>query len=351
MTDHIDIVSELEGLAPEFEKTLAQANTMEALEAARVEILGRKGKIARIMSEMPKLAPDKRPAAGQAANSAKEKCAALFEARKQELEAAEEQAKLARFDPSMPGRQFWKGSLHPVTIVTEQLCSIFTRMGYEIASGPEVEIDRYNFEALNMPPEHPARDMQDTLYITDKILLRTHTSPVQVRTMLSRKPPLAIVAPGKVYRRDSDLTHSPMFHQVEGLMVGKNLSMADLRGTLLAMVREMFGKTTSIRFRPSFFPFTEPSAEVDISCVICGGSGQLQNEQCRVCKGTGWVEILGCGMVDPAVYAAVGYPSDISGFAFGLGVERIAMLKFGINDLRVFFQNDLRFLRQFSRWC
>ena len=199
-----------------------------------------------------------------------------------------------------------------------------------------------------MPPEHPARDMQDTLYIDERTLMRTHTSPVQVRTMLARKPPLAVIVPGKVYRRDSDLTHTPMFHQIEGLMVGDGISMAHLRGTLTAFVRAVFGGHTNVRFRPSFFPFTEPSAEVDISCCICGGAGHVNGEPCRVCKTTGWVEILGCGMVDPAVYASAGYPDDVSGFAFGMGVERVAMLKYGIGDLRMFFENDVRFLGQFA---
>jgi phenylalanyl-tRNA synthetase alpha chain len=212
-----------------------------------------------------------------------------------------------------------------------------------------VEIDYYNFEALNMPPEHPARDMQDTLYVTEKVLMRTHTSPVQARTMLARKPPLAVIAPGKVYRRDSDITHTPMFHQIEGLVVGEGISMAHLRGTLTAFVRAVFGAETQVRFRPSFFPFTEPSAEVDISCCMCGGKGHIGDAPCRVCKTTGWVEILGCGMVDPAVFEAVGYPADVSGFAFGMGVERVTMLKYGIGDLRMFFENDVRFLGQFAR--
>ena len=216
------------------------------------------------------------------------------------------------------------------------------------APGPEVENDFYNFESLNMPPEHPARDMQDTLYIDERTLMRTHTSPVQVRTMLARKPPLAVICPGKVYRRDSDLTHTPMFHQIEGLMVGDGISMAHLRGILTAFVREIFGGSTQVRFRPSFFPFTEPSAEVDISCCMCGGAGHVDGEPCRVCKTTGWVEILGCGMVDPAVFEAVGYSPEVSGFAFGLGVERVAMLKYGIGDLRMFFENDVRFLGQFA---
>ena len=241
------------------------------------------------------------------------------------------------------------GPLHPTTLVTEEICQIFQGLGFDVASGPEVEIDYYNFEALNMPPEHPARDMQDTLYVTEKVLMRTHTSPVQARTMLARKPPLAVIAPGKVYRRDSDRTHTPLFHQIEGLVVGEGISMAHLRGTLTAFVRAVFGAETQVRFRPSFFPFTEPSAEVDISCCMCGGKGHIGDAPCRVCKTTGWVEILGCGMVDPAVFEAVGYPADVSGFAFGMGVERVTMLKYGIGDLRMFFENDVRFLGQFAR--
>lgn len=345
----MDLMAALEDLAPELEKGLAQADSLEVLEDLRVEFLGRKGRLAAIMSQLPSLALGERPAAGQVANRVKGRCNELFAARKAAIEAGREAGLLARFDPSMPGREFWQGSLHPTTLVMNEVCGIFQGLGFDIVSGPEVEIDHYNFEALNMPPEHPARDMQDTLYITETVLLRTHTSPVQVRTMLEARPPLAVVAPGKVYRRDSDLTHTPMFHQIEGLMVGDGISMAHLRGTLTAFVRAVFGADTRVRFRPSFFPFTEPSAEVDISCCICGGSGHAGGETCRVCKGTGWVEILGCGMVDPAVFAAVDYPPEVSGFAFGLGVERIAMLKYGIGDLRMFFENDVRFLAQFGR--
>ena len=344
----MDLITTLEGLVPELEKGLDRASSLEELENLRVDFLGRKGRIAQIMAQLPQLAPQDRPAVGQAANRVKESCNALFDARKAALEAGREAAALARFDASLPGRTPWRGSLHPTTLITEEICGIFKGLGFDVASGPEVEIDRYNFEALNMPPEHPARDMQDTLYITDTVLLRTHTSPVQVRTMLARKPPLAVVVPGKVYRRDSDLTHTPMFHQIEGLLVGQDISMAHLRGTLTAFVRAVFGGATRVRFRPSFFPFTEPSAEVDISCCICGGEGHVNGEPCRVCKTTGWVEILGCGMVDPAVFAAVGYPDEVTGFAFGLGVERVAMLKYGIGDLRMFFENDVRFLGQFN---
>ena len=344
----MDLISALEGLVPELEAGLAQAADLDALEALRVDVLGRKGRIAQIMSQLPGLAPESRPAVGQKANSVKERCNALFEQRKAALEAGREAAALKRFDPSIPGRAPWRGSLHPTTLVMEEICGVFKGLGFDVASGPEVEIDYYNFEALNMPPEHPARDMQDTLYITDKVLMRTHTSPVQVRTMLTRKPPVAVVVPGKVYRRDSDLTHTPMFHQIEGLLVGQGVSLAHLRGTLTAFVRAVFGAATEVRFRPSFFPFTAPSAEVDISCCLCGGKGHVNGEPCRVCKTTGWVEILGCGMVDPAVFEAVGYPADSTGFAFGMGVERVTMLKYGIGDLRMFFDNDTRFLCQFT---
>ncbi|MDE5832757.1 MAG: phenylalanine--tRNA ligase subunit alpha [Desulfovibrio sp.] len=345
----MDLIEELEKLEPGLATGLAVAETDEELETLRIEFLGRKGRLANIMSRLVSLSPEERPKVGQIANRVKERCQKLFATRKAELDALKERDELARFDPSMPGRDFWEGTLHPVTLITEEICDIFIRLGYNIASGPEVEIDRFNFEALNIPPDHPARDMHDTLYISDTVLLRTHTSPVQARTMLAKQPPLAVIAPGKVYRRDSDLTHTPMFHQIEGLRVGANITMGDLRGTLLYMAREVFGRKTKIRFRPSYFPFTEPSAEADISCAVCQGAGELGGETCRVCKGTGWVEILGCGMVDPAVYEAAGYPPDSTGFAFGLGVERIAMLKYGINDLRLFFENDIRFLKQFGR--
>ncbi len=344
----MDLINSLKNLGLDFEKAVNAAATPDALEDLRIEYLGRKGKLAEIMSQLPKLDPSLRPAVGQKANEIKVECQQLFEAKKGNLAKESEARTLSRFDPTLPGREPWQGSLHPVSLVIREVCGIFGRLGFDVASGPEVEIDRYNFEALNMPPEHPARDMQDSLYITDSTLLRTHTSPVQVRTMLARRPPIAIVAPGKVYRRDSDLTHTPMFHQIEGLMVGKDITMAHLRGLLQAFIQNVFGRHTKIRFRPSFFPFTEPSAEVDISCMICGGKGEINGAPCRVCKGTGWLEILGCGMVDPNVYESVGYAGDISGFAFGMGIERIAMLKYGINDLRIFFQNDTRFLEQFG---
>ena len=345
----MDLLMELEGLIPELQTGLDQASDLQELETLRVDFLGRKGRVAKIMQRLPELAPADRPKLGQAANAVKARLTELFDAKKNALDNAKEAAFVARFDAGMPGVMPWRGSLHVVTKVMEELCSTFRAMGYDIVSGPEVETDFYNFEALNIPKDHPARDMQDTLYVTDNILLRTHTSPLQARTMLSRKPPVAVVAPGRVYRRDSDLTHTPMFHQVEGLFVDSHVTMADLRGTLTAFMREVFGPQTRVRFRPSFFPFTEPSAEVDISCVMCGGKGHVHGNTCRVCKGTGWVEILGCGMVDPNVFDLVGYDKEaVTGFAFGLGVERIAMLKYGIGDLRMFFENDVRFLAQFA---
>ncbi len=344
----MDLLSALDSLVPELKEGLGAAASLSDLEALRIDFLGRKGRVAQIMSQLPSLDPSMRPAVGQKANEVKNALNELFDSAKAELDAKGEALALARFDATLPGRAPWQGSLHPTTLVMEEICDIFKKLGYDIMSGPEVETDYHNFEALNLPPEHPARDMQDTLYVSDNVVMRTHTSPVQVRTMLQKRPPLAIIAPGKVYRRDSDITHTPMFHQVEGLLVDKNVSMAELRGTLTAFMRGVFGPKTDVRFRPSFFPFTEPSAEADISCCICGGKGHIGADVCRVCKGTGWVEILGCGMVDPAVFEAVGYdPEEFTGFAFGLGVERVAMLKYGIGDLRMFFENDVRFLSQF----
>jgi len=344
-----ELTQRLESLARELEGALGQASSLDEVEEQRVLFLGRKGQLAQVMTKMAGLSKEDRPVVGRVANEVKERMTGLFEDRKTALVQEIRNRELALFDVSEPGRTPDLGTLHPVTMVTREICDIFTGMGFEIVTGPEVENDFYNFEALNLPPEHPARDMQDTLYINESILMRTHTSPMQARTMMDRKPPLAVIAPGKVYRRDSDLTHTPMFHQIEGLLVDTKVSMADLRGVLTAFVRQVFGHGTKVRFRPSFFPFTEPSAEVDISCVMCGGKGRVDGAPCRVCKETGWVEILGCGMVDPAVYAKVDYdPEAWTGFAFGLGVERVAMLKYGIGDLRMFFENDTRFLGQFG---
>lgn len=346
----MNLCEQLELLAPEFEKALAGAADMQALEELDIAFLGRKGRLAQLMSRLPELAPAEKPAFGKAANTVKNRLNELFEAKKAEFEALSEAASQASFDPTLPGRLPWQGTLHPITLVMEEICQVFTSLGYEVISGPEVETDFNNFEALNFPHDHPARDMQDTLYMSDGIVLRTHTSPMQVRAMMAKgTPPLAVIAPGKVYRRDSDLTHTPMFHQIEGLLVDKKVSLAHLRGTLTTFLQKLFGDSVKVRFRPSFFPFTEPSVEVDISCIICGASGRVGSEPCRVCKTTGWLEILGSGMIDPAVFAKVGFdPDQCSGFAFGLGVERVAMLKYGIGDLRMFFENDLRFLSQFS---
>jgi phenylalanyl-tRNA synthetase alpha chain len=313
----------------------------EQIQSATVRYLGRKGKLTRFLRTISSLPAEQRPAAGKKANEAKAK---LEDAFKEALTKFEVAAKgiAERIDVSLPGRPAPSGSLHPITQINEEICDIFLNMGFEIAEGPEVELDYYNFEALNFPKDHPARDMQDTFFVSDNIVLRTHTSPLQIRTMEKQAPPVRIIMPGKVYRCDSDLTHTPMFHQVEGLLVDENVSFGDLKGTLTAFVHQMFDEQTSLRFRPSFFPFTEPSAEVDILCVICRGKG------CRVCSQSGWLEILGSGMVHPALYENVGYDATrYTGFAFGMGVDRIALLKYGIDDIRKFFENDLRFLKQF----
>ena len=348
-TELTSFLEGLDGLAQDCESRRGQAHSLKELEELRIEFLGRKGKLAQAMQKLGGLDNVDKPAGGKKANEVKGRITALIDSWEAEMNAAEASEALGRFDPTMPGRKPWAGSLHPVTLVMDEICDVLTSLGFEHAAGPEVENDWHNFEALNIPPEHPARDMQDTLYVSDNIVLRTHTSGMQIRSMLKQEPPLAVIAPGKVYRRDSDLTHTPMFHQIEGLLVDKQVSMADLRGTLTVFVRSIFGPKTDVRFRPSFFPFTEPSAEVDISCVMCGGKGATKGTTCRVCKGTGWVEILGCGRVAPNVVKAVGYDPEIyTGFAFGLGVERIAMLKYNIGDLRMFFENDVRFLEQFA---
>ena len=346
----MDLLSELERLVPALEESLIGVASSQAMEAVQVQYLGRKGLLAQLMSRLPELAPEDRPAFGKAANRVKENLQSLVDTKQAVLTNQAQQAELARFDPTMPGYAPRCGSLHPITLVMEEIVGVLERLGFTAISGPEVEADFYNFGALNFGDDHPARDMQDTFFVEGGSLLRTHTSPMQVRAMLeAKKPPLAVIAPGKVYRRDSDITHTPMFHQIEGLLVDTRVTLADLRGTLTVFVRELFGPSTSVRFRPSFFPFTEPSIEVDISCILCGGHGKRDGEGCRVCKGTGWLEILGAGMIDPNVYKSVGFdPDAVSGFAFGLGVERVAMLKYGITDLRLFFENDLRFLTQFA---
>ena len=322
------------------------AHTMDpaSLNEARTKILGRKGELTSILRGLKNLPVEERSVVGQLANQIKSELEELFETRESDLRDALERNMLAleTIDVTLSGRRLPLGKSHILNRVTQELVEVFSGLGFQLAEGPEVEIDYYNFEALNMPKNHPARDMQDTFYFSENVLLRTHTSPVQIRTMEKRKPPVKVICPGKVYRRDADVTHSPMFMQVEGLWVDERVSFSDLKGVLTAFAREYFGDRLGLRFRPSFFPFTEPSAEVDIQCVICGGSG------CRTCSFTGWLEILGSGMVDPALYKFVGYDPEIySGFAFGLGVERVAMLKYGIPDIRLFYENDVRFLSQF----
>ncbi|HOV80349.1 MAG TPA: phenylalanine--tRNA ligase subunit alpha [Bacillota bacterium] len=327
-------------------KELTGAQSLEALNEIRVKYLGKKGELTRVLRGMGGLNPDMRPRIGQIANRVRESMERALAERTAVLKELEKEKRLQSegIDVTLPGTPVRRGGKHPLNIVFEEIQEIFLGLGYSIAEGPEVETDFYNFEALNFPKDHPARDMQDTFFIGGEILLRTHTSPVQVRTMEKTAPglPVKIIVPGKVYRRDDDATHSPMFNQVEGLAIDRRITFSDLKGTLDLFARKMFGPKTKTRFRPSYFPFTEPSAEVDISCVMCGGKG------CRVCSQTGWLEILGSGMVHPRVLEISGYSSEeVTGFAFGMGVERIAMLKYGIDDMRLFFDNDLRFLQQF----
>lgn len=327
-----------------YEEALSAAETasdIDTINTLSTRYLGRKGLITLFLRNISSLPEDERPMAGKRANEVKQLLSTIFKEKEQDI-AQKAFESDSGIDVSLPGRAPGVGRLHPVSQITREICDIFTRLGFEIAEGPEVETDYFNFEALNFPPNHPARDMQDTFFVSDELLLRTHTSPMQVRVMTEKKPPLRLIAPGKVYRCDSDITHTPMFHQVEGLMVDENISFGDLKGILTVFIHQMFDEETSLRFRPSFFPFTEPSAEVDIRCVICKGKG------CRVCSQSGWLEILGAGMVHPNVFKNVDYDTrKFTGFAFGTGVERIAMLKYGINDLRKFYENDLRFLGQF----
>ena len=335
----------LQALEAEAVSRIRSASTSSEVEGLRVHYLGRKGEVTACLRAMADLSPDERPAMGRVANEVKTRIEAALADREKEVAGGEVAARFAAeaLDPTRPGRTRFAGSLHPLTLVVREILDIFVRMGFGVAEGPEVETEYYNFEALNIPADHPARDMQDTFYVAPGVVLRTHTSPVQVRTMELRQPPVKVVAPGKVYRCDSDVTHSPMFHQVEGLLVDEGVTFSDLKGVLTAFIHVYYGPDTAVRFRPSYFPFTEPSAEVDIRCVLCGGKG------CRTCGGTGWLEILGSGMVDPAVYGFVDYdPERYQGFAFGLGVERIAMLKYGIDDIRLFYENDVRFLAHFA---
>ncbi len=320
---------------------IQKAKTSEDLEVVSVRYLGRKGLLTAFLRSISSLPEDQRPAAGRNANILKVQLEKAISQARSDL-ASNRLDQSSGIDVTLPGRRRGHGSAHPLTQVLDEICGIFMRLGFDIVEGPEVETDYYNFEALNIPRYHPARDMQDTFYVSDNIVLRTHTSPSQPRTMEKTDPPVRIVSAGKVFRCDSDLTHTPMFHQIEGLMVDENISFGDLKGVLTTFVHQFFDQQTALRFRPSYFPFTEPSAEVDIRCVMCRGKG------CRVCSKTGWLEVLGSGMVHPAVFENVGYDTDrYTGFAFGVGIERMAMLKYGIDDIRKYFENDMRFLGQF----
>ncbi len=324
---------------------LAKADTLEQLEELRIQYLGKKGELTAVMKGMGKLTPEERPIVGQLANEVRTEIEAAMEEKKTILESQAADAKILSetIDVTMPGRRNAKGKKHPLTTVLDELKDIFIGMGFSIAEGPEVELDYYNFEALNIPKDHPARDSQDTFYVDENVVLRSQTSSVQARVMENQQPPIRLISPGRVYRSDAvDATHSPVFHQVEGLVVDKDVTMADLKGTLEVFVKKLYGEETRLRFRPHHFPFTEPSAEVDISCFNCGGEG------CRICKGEGWIEILGCGMVHPKVLSGCGIDPEVySGFAFGIGLERITMFRYGVDDLRLFFENDVRFLEQF----
>jgi phenylalanyl-tRNA synthetase alpha chain len=338
------VKEELEKLRSEVLISISQASTEKELSEIRVGVLGRKGSLTQLLKRLGTLPEEDRREIGKRANQVKGDLEKRVEETLLQIQERERREALEKekIDVTLPGRRVPAGKRHPLTQILDEIIDIFSRLGFEVAEGPEVELDYYNFEALNIPRGHPAREMQATFFISEEVVLRTHTSPMEVRTMEKHPPPVRIISPGPAYRRDSDPTHSPMFHQVEGLLVDKGITFADLKGVLTVFVHQMFGKETRLRFRPSFFPFTEPSAEIDIECFICGGKG------CGVCSNTGWLEILGSGMTDPAVFGFVDYdPEEVTGFAFGMGVERIAMLKYGINDIRLFFTNDLRFLKQF----
>ncbi|MBN2466881.1 MAG: phenylalanine--tRNA ligase subunit alpha [Deltaproteobacteria bacterium] len=334
----------IEKIRVEALRELSEAKDERHVEDVRIRYLGKKGRLTAVLKNLKELSPEERPLVGQLSNELKKELELrLSDALRRFLQKSRrDKLSEERIDVTLPGRCLSLGSKHPISQVTERIVEIFSALGFSVAEGPEIELDYYNFEALNIPKHHPARDMHDTFYITDEVVLRTHTSPVQVRVMEKHSPPVRIICPGKVYRRDSDISHTPMFHQVEGLLVDEGISFGDLKGVLTVFIHQMFSPDTAVRFRPSFFPFTEPSAEVDIQCVMCRGNG------CRVCSNTGWLEILGSGMVNPAVFRMVGYDTErVTGFAFGMGIERIAMLKYGIDDIRLFYENDARFLHQF----
>lgn len=331
-------------LKEQAQSSIESAASLHELEEIRVSLLGKKGELTEISKGMKTLSPEERPIIGQLVNETREFISSMLDEKNNQLKEKEKRARLEQeiIDITLPGEDIELGTSHPITETMNFMKDIFIEMGFDVADGPEVEKVKYNFDALNIPETHPSRDITDTFYISDDVVLRTQTSPVQVRYMLEHKPPFRMICPGKVYRPDYDVSHTPMFHQMEGLMIGENISFANLKGILTHFVKKVFGET-KVRFRPHFFPFTEPSAEMDVQCAVCKGKG------CRVCKDSGWLEIMGCGMVDPEVLKAVGYdPNEVSGFAFGVGIERVTMLRHGIDDLRAFFENDIRFLKQFK---
>jgi phenylalanyl-tRNA synthetase alpha chain len=336
------MIDKIKKYKDDFKNRISGIGIGEELRQLRTDFLGKKGLVTQVLKDMRELSSEQKREVGRHVNELKNWIENEIKEKTEKLKGSSTEGADRTFDITLPGRKEARGSLHPITHVMDELIAIFMSLGFQVAEGPEVESDYYNFEALNIPKDHPARDMQDTFYIGGEKVLRTHTSPVQIHVMEKQQPPLRIIAPGKVYRCDSDISHTPMFHQIEGLMVDENVTFSDLKGVMNIFVHQIFGEKTKVRFRPSFFPFTCPSAEVDIQCVMCSGKG------CRVCSQSGWLEILGAGMVDPAVFGAVDYdPEKWTGFAFGMGIERIAMLKYGIHDIRLFFENDLRFLQQF----
>lgn len=327
-----------------FTDEIEKISSFQELLNLKAKYVGKKGIITEKIKNLSSLPPEERKSQGKAINEIKNFIEEKLKKKEEELKNRYifEALRKESIDITFPGKDYFFGGSHPVNKTLLEIIDIFRELGFTVEEGPEVELDYYNFEALNIPKDHPARDMQDTFYVSEDVVLRTHTSPVQVRVMERKKPPLRFISPGKVYRCDSDLTHTPMFHQVEGLMVDENVSFSDLKGVLVYFLQRLFGEKIAVRFRPSFFPFTEPSTEIDIGCIICGAKG------CRVCKGTGWLEVLGAGMVHPALFKFAGYPEGVyTGFAFGMGVERLTMLRYGIDDIRLFFENDIRFLRQF----
>jgi len=340
------VQAELDKLISSAKDAIEKVTDVKALDDIRVHYLGKKGEITARMKQLGSLSAEERPKAGQVINEAKQQIQKLLEAKKTVLESANLNEKLAKekIDVTLPGRSVPPGGLHPVTRTMQRIEKLFSQMGFSVSVGPEIEDDYHNFEALNIPESHPARAMHDTFYFNDKTVLRTHTSPVQIRVMEQTEPPIRVIAPGRVYRCDSDITHTPMFHQVEGIIVDEKVTFSDLKGLLIDFLQLFFEREDlDVRFRPSYFPFTEPSAEADIQCVMCGGKG------CRVCSHTGWIEVLGCGMVHPNVFKSVKYDTEkYTGLAFGIGVERLAMLRYGVNDLRLFYENDVRFLKQFK---